>query len=122
MYHFKNYLPGILWTLLIFILSSLPATSLHLPSFWDLFSLDKLAHASFYCILFIAWNYSLRKSGYILSKKQLILLLLCCMLYGGALELYQGYCLTDRTADWVDEVANSVGAVGGYIYVSRNAL
>lgn len=100
----------------------MPAQSLHLPSFWDLFSLDKLAHAVFYAILFIAWSYSIRKSGYHTNSKEKIVLLLLCITYGGLLELFQGYCLANRTADYVDELANSIGALGGYIYWLRKEI
>jgi VanZ family protein len=118
----KFYAPGITWTLLIFILSSAPASSLHLPQFWDLFSLDKLAHATFYFLLFLLWNYSFIKDSHHLNSKQLFFLLLACVLYGGAIELFQGYCLSGRKADWVDALANTIGAVAGYIYCRKRYI
>jgi VanZ family protein len=105
--------------LLIFILSSMPVSSLHLPDFWDLFSLDKAAHAVFYFTLFFMWKFSLKKAGWILHAKHLILIMTGCIVYGGMIELYQGNCLDNRTADWVDEVANTIGAVSAFIYNHR---
>jgi VanZ family protein len=115
----KIFLPAVLWTALIFTLSSVPAASLHLPAFWDLFSLDKLAHASFYAVLFLVWHYSLKKNNAVIKRNRLLQLLICCMAYGGLLELFQGYCLINRTADWVDELANTIGASSAFIYIVR---
>jgi VanZ family protein len=97
----------------------MPVTSLHLPSFWDLLSMDKAAHAVFYFILFIAWTFSLRKAGFIFQSQHFFMLMLGCIAYGGLIELYQGYCIDNRTADWVDEVANTIGVVIAYIYKGK---
>jgi VanZ family protein len=35
--------------------------------------------------------------------------------YGGVIELYQQYFLTDRYGDWVDMAANVVGAILGVV-------
>ncbi len=34
-------------------------------------------------------------------------------IYGGLIELYQGFILSNRTADWVDFLANCIGAIIG---------
>lgn len=116
---FKVFLPAIAWTLFIFVLSTLPASTLRLPDFWDLFSIDKLAHAAFYGVLLLLWVFSLQKYGMQLKLSYLLLLLICCITYGGLIELYQG-TLTNRTADWVDVLANSIGATVAYIYIVRS--
>ena len=99
----KRFLPGVSWALLVLLLSSLPASSMKLPQFWDLFSLDKLAHAVCYAILFLLFAYALRK--------YLLYIMVACIVYGILIELYQGYLLTSRTADWVDALANAIGVV-----------
>ena len=107
--------PGISWALLIFILSSVSPGSLHLPSFWDLFSLDKLSHATFYAILVFLLANGFQKQ----TTLKFALLhatgtaLVFAIIYGGLIELYQGFILTDRHGDWFDFIANSIGSFIG---------
>ncbi len=116
----KHTWPGLSWALLIFILSTVSPATLHLPSFWDLFSLDKAAHATCYAILVFLLSSGFRK------QTQLKFALLhaagsatvFAIIYGGLIELYQGYILTDRTADWVDFIANCMGIyIGMQIFI-----
>ena len=38
-------------------------------------------------------------------------------IFGGLIEIYQGTILTNRTGDWVDFLANCIGATMGLICV-----
>lgn len=115
MHFIKAMYPGMSWAFLIFILSTISPGVLHLPSFWDLFSLDKAAHATCYGILVLLLSIGFRK------QEQLKFALLhpggtavvFAIIYGGAIELYQGCVLTNRTADWVDFIANCIGSFIG---------
>lgn len=109
------YLPGICWAIIIFILSSISIGKSVLPDFWDLLSFDKAAHAFFYFLLYYLWARGLIKDG---KKKRyfFFLLLILCVVYGAMLELYQGYFLSFRNGDWVDELANTLGAFSSYLY------
>ena len=111
----RNYVPGISWAVLIFILSSVSSGTLKLPDFWDLFSLDKAAHAIFYFLLYFLWARGLIQGGNN-QRRIFIILLVLCISYGGLIELYQGYFLPSRHGDWVDEVANSIGVIAGGLY------
>ena len=108
-------LPGISWAILIFVLSSVSPGSLHLPSFWDLFSLDKASHAAFYAILAFLLGIGFQKQ----TALKFALLhaagsaIVFAIIYGGLIELYQGYILTDRTGDWFDFIANTIGSYVG---------
>ena len=111
----KVMLPGISWAILIFILSSVSPGSLHLPSFWDLFSLDKASHATFYAILVFLLAIGFKKQ----TELKFALLhaagsaMAFAIIYGGLIELYQGYVLTNRTGDWFDFIANTIGTYVG---------
>ena len=100
---------------MIFILSSVSPATLHLPSFWDLLSLDKAAHATFYAIYVLLLCIGFQKQ----SNLKFALLhpsgvsFAFAIFYGGLIELYQAYILTDRTGDWFDFIANSIGAYIG---------
>ena len=37
------------------------------------------------------------------------------------LELYQGYFFTHRNGDWVNELANTIDVLTGFIYINRKA-
>ena len=115
---FKNFLPGIGWAILIFILSSISTGKLHLPDFWDLFSLDKAAHAVFYFVLYYLWA-----KGFAMTDKTkswiYIMLLITCITYGALLEMYQGYFLSNRIGSWVDGLANAIGVGVGYFYLKN---
>jgi VanZ family protein len=111
----KYFFPAVACTLLIFILSTLPADELRLPDFWDLLSLDKFAHALFYGVLFITWHLAYQQLGGINKW----VLALCCIAYGVALEFYQGFFLSNRVADWVDALANSIGVAAAWLFLIK---
>ena len=113
----KTYGPGIVWAFLILILSTVSSSTMKLPDFWDLFSLDKAAHAAFYFILYFLWA-----RVFIKNRKEnsiYIILLLSCIAYGILLELFQSYILTHRHGDWVDALANGLGVIAGFYYFRR---
>ena len=108
-------LPGFAWAVLIFILSSVSPVTLHLPSFWDLFSLDKLSHAIFYATLVFLMAIGFQKQ---IALKFALLhaagtAFVFGIIYGGLIELYQAYILTDRYGDWFDFIANTIGSFIG---------
>lgn len=111
---FKALLPGISWAILIFYLSVVHPASLHLPSFWDKYQLDKFSHATFYFILVFLLANGFQKQ----DKIKFALLHAAAsaitfgIIYGGLIELCQAYFTIDRTGDWFDFIANSIG---GYI-------
>lgn len=87
----------------------------------DLIQPDKVVHLFFY-IVFVA----LFSAGFTrmpltspLRRNRLGLPLAAGIAYGGLIELYQGYLLTNRTADWADFAANCIGALLGWWY-ARN--
>ena len=111
----KHTLPGLSWALLIFILSSVSPAKLHLPSFWDLFSLDKASHATCYAILVFLLSKGFRKQ---IQLKFALLhstgtAFVFAIIYGGLIELYQDFFLTNRNADWFDFIANCIGSFIG---------
>lgn len=113
----KRYWPGFSWALLIFILSSISPPSLRIPRLFDLLEPDKVGHFVFYAILFFLLVRGTRlgdQSGKVSPATRRTVFLIT-VAYGGLIELYQGYLLTDRVADWVDFMANVIGAGIGAI-------
>jgi len=47
-------------------------------------------------------------------KQNQIAIVISCIVYGGLIELYQGFILTNRVADWTDFIANAIGTFIGW--------
>ena len=112
----KHNWPGISWALFIFILSSISPPSFKIPDLFDLFAPDKVVHFFFYAILVILLTRGFRQMppGRIV-RNQFSIAFFSSAIFGGLIELYQGFFLSDRTGDWVDFLANCVGATIGWL-------
>lgn len=108
--------PGISWALLILILSTITPPAIHIPDIFDLLAPDKIAHFIFYAMFVVLFSYGFSRMppGNRWSRNQFSIPLLGGIIYGGLIELYQGYILTNRTADYVDFIANCIGSGIGW--------
>jgi VanZ family protein len=105
------WLPVILYCLLIFILSSYPATQ-SLPSFSQA---DKLMHAGAYALLgFLFYRAFLTTRIQKAAVLLVIFSVLASSLYGVSDEIHQ-YFVPSRTADIVDVVADVAGSFIGAV-------
>ena len=113
----KKFLPLIIWTLIIFGLCSMPGKIIPRISWLELLSFDKFVHAGMF---FVEQVLFMRALSY-LNKKIVvgILVLLFCILYGGSLELMQFYVFSSRSGDVLDFIANSTGALFGFLLFSK---
>lgn len=66
---------------------------------------DKFQHASAYAILTLAGGRAFGGTRRAFGGAFLI-----ALLYGGSIELAQGYLTANRSADWLDFVANMAGS------------
>ncbi len=117
----KNNWPGISWAIIIFVLSSITPPAIYIPDLFDLFTPDKVAHFIIYAILVFLLTLGFKKTPGRLSRNQFSFSVLFSAGYGGLIELYQGYFLSDRVGDWVDFLANCIGCVIGWL-VARFAI
>jgi VanZ family protein len=110
----RHLLPAFSWAVFISLLCLTPGKSMPGEPF---ISFDKLAHAIVFGLLSFWLTVGLRKQT--LFRKHRIfapwLALLYSILYGGVLELFQEFFLTDRHADWNDLLADSVGSGLGVV-------
>ena len=72
---------------------------------------DKWAHLLMYGTLAGTAVFEHRYSKYVLRTA--IVCFLCATLLGGVMELLQAWCTTDRSGEWMDFVANALGAALG---------
>ena len=115
----KNFLkynwPSILWAAFILVICLMPAhhiPRIRIPNF------DKIVHTSVYMIFAVLtyYGWSMQSSIEGLHQKTLLKIIIVLALYGLSVEIMQETLTTDRHFEWLDEVANSSGAViGAYI-------
>ena len=99
-------LPALFWTILITVLCLMPGKDL--PSV-SIVNFDKFVHISFFGmhnLLYLRWG--VFGDGIKLSP---IKITISTIIYGGLIEILQGTFYTDRHADLMDFIANSVGAL-----------
>ena len=98
-----NYIPAVCITVGIAIMSLtessyMPSVSLN----------DKLMHALLYAVLAAAWWLAIKRPVWIIVG---------VTLYGALLELCQHYCTLTRSGEWLDLLADFVGALIGTMIV-----
>ncbi|NHN27479.1 hypothetical protein FIA58_017505 [Flavobacterium jejuense] len=74
---------------------------------------DKIAHFSFYFILFYLWKKALN----VKEIKSQLKIVLMAVLYGIIIEVLQGIFTSDRHADIFDALANTLGAVSAFVFL-----
>jgi VanZ family protein len=115
--------PGILWAFFIFFLCSLPGNDV--PKVQFLFEdFDKVAHFGLFFILSALMYRGFRKqnSFLILYQFPCFLITVFCIIYGGGIELYQGYFVPDRSADVYDLIADIIGGIFSLILLKKGWL
>ena len=93
---------AVLWTLLIWILLSIPGSSIPSSQIW---AYDKVGHAGLFFILSILWLNAVRTK----STRIITGIVVAGVLLGPFSEWYQSVLPISRIADPYDAVANFVG-------------
>lgn len=112
---------AILWTVVIFVLLSLPGSSLPEQGIMGKWQLDKFVHAGIFGVFVVLWHawyareHSPDRTGLL---KAAFLFFLAGAAYGAGMEFYQKY-FTSREFETADIVADSIGAALGAIWCSR---
>jgi len=115
---FKNNILGILWAVIILILTVLPGNYFpQISSFWELLSLDKLIHVSIFAVFSL-----LLIRGFKKQNKYLFLLsnykasgLFVGIIYGSLTEIIQYILNNGRHYSLYDFLANSIGCIVGLV-------
>lgn len=124
----KAYIPTVLAAALILYLSLLREPHFAMPLNGIVPYADKLMHALMYLFLgFVVANDTYRLTG-ATSLRLFIVCLLSIIAFGGAIELLQEYCFPPRQGEWLDLLADAVGAAAGlvlgykFVHQFRNSL
>lgn len=110
-------LPAISWALFILLLYGLPSKDLPVLDWIDVFSFDKLLHATFFALLsvFLITALKRQQEHWYLRKHAVVIAVSVSGIYGTILEVVQGIAFDGRDSDFFDWIANSVGAIAGWI-------
>ena len=105
---------AILWTMIIFILSILPGSTI--KEFWtiDFFSMDKVAHMAVYFVLAVLVWKSLEYEGFLTINGKTILL---GSSFGILMEIVQFLFFPYRYFDLFDIIANIIGSTAGVVAI-----
>ena len=110
--YFRRYPITFLLALAIVLLSLLPVPDVRMTVEVPL--MDKWTHMVMYGVLtLVIWLEYIRAHKQMRGLRLLLLAFLAPIAMGGALELMQAYLTTCRSGEWLDFVANSIGAVVG---------
>lgn len=110
--YFRRYPITFLLALAIVLLSLLPIPDVRMTVEVPL--MDKWTHMVMYGVLtLVIWLEYIRAHRQMRGLRLLLLAFLAPIAMGGALELMQAYLTTCRSGEWLDFVANSIGAVVG---------
>jgi VanZ family protein len=111
--------PALLWTIIIFILMAIPGNMLPQEEKTFIPNLDKLVHVTLFGSFVFLWSiyYATRKEKNNHSNSRFVLILIIACLYGYATELMQKYLIPNRDYDIYDILADSIGAVFGFLFV-----
>jgi len=114
-YHFRW---GLSWTFFVFLLCALPGKAIPSSRWFDLISLDKVVHASIFWVHSVLWIHAIKNCCRfpVYHTWVLVLGIFISIAYGGFLELLQSSVFMERTGDWNDFIANSVGASIAYFF------
>lgn len=106
-----------IWALVVFVIHAIPGKDLPHLDLWDRIGFDKLIHLVVFMLLSLFFCIGLRKQQQFsqASRNAMKIALIACILYGGLLEWMQDTLFVDRYADWVDLVANTIGAIFGVV-------
>jgi VanZ family protein len=115
----------IAWALFILIICNLPLGKVgSSPLFFEGF--DKLVHCGLFFVstVFLGNGIIRQQTVRNFTYKHIIAVFAASVLFGGLIELLQGYVFTWRSADWNDLFADTVGAgmAAFCIFMISNAI
>ena len=112
--HILSFIPGVIWTIMIFILLIMPGSDIPSNDFFELIYFDKWVHIGLFGGLTFLTAYPFIKAGR-LTKELLIKIGISFIMYGILIEFIQKYFASDRSFDITDMIADAVGCLAGCI-------
>lgn len=110
---FRQFLPAIIWFLLVCILVFMPGNDVPQIGWMKNLPIDKAVHLILFGVLFLLFMIPVWKSSLCRKKKQrwLIIIAFSVSLWGIITEIIQHYYIAGRTFDLWDWVADTTGVL-----------
>jgi VanZ family protein len=113
----RNFLPALLWGLVIFIAISMPPGNIPKTGLFNIPYFDKIVHFGLFTVfglLLSAGFFKQREEGF-LRQYFILLTILTGLFYGSITEVLQHFYFTGRDGNMFDAMANLFGTVFGVI-------
>ena len=108
----RSKIVAVSWFIIMCVLFFLPGSALPAEHGWMvLIRIDKLVHMFLFAILFLEWRFAFNSR----LKFYTFWLLFAVVTYGLAVELIQKYWIPSRTFDLYDLLADTIGALAGWL-------
>jgi len=107
-----QYWKSAVWSIIIFVLSTMPLKDTGAEKLFDFPHMDKLVHFGFYSLLAVLMLFDHTKTR-IPKFNHFITAFTVCLVYGGMIEILQGSVFVERSTEMLDFVANTTGALIG---------
>ena len=119
LYKTRYFFPVVLWSILIWSLSTTSKIP-HVP--FDFLSLDKLGHLTFYAIetLLLIWGFAKTQEWVTSSYSWIMICMVFAGIYGTSLEFVQAG-IPERSFDYADMIANFIGIIVGTLIYYKTA-
>ena len=119
----KSFWPGIFMLILATVLFCVPGNKLPDEDWLGDISADKIVHVGLFAALVALWGlpfiYRSAADNTSTLRRTLILVVVIAILYGVAIEFFQGAYIPNRSYSLADMLADTLGSVVGGIFVSR---
>jgi VanZ family protein len=115
----KQFLPAIIWFLIVLALMCTPGKDLPDTKFLKIILLDKAVHVACFALLVILFYYPVGKTDTPTAGKlnYLTRLSIAGIVWGITTELIQRYFIPGRSFDLFDWLADSLGAIAAFFAV-----
>ena len=101
--------------IIIFYGSVTSGSNLNIVPIFNIKNFDKVIHFSFYMILSISFLASLYRTSKFKKSDQKLITLILVISYGLIMEVFQYYFTYDRSAEFIDAIANTFGSILGVL-------
>lgn len=111
-----------MWGLIIFMLSTNTSVEIGPEEWLDFLSIDKVGHLTFYCVFccLVCWGFFKMNAGLKnVTVSQVAFSIIIVVIYGIVMEFLQLEFYAGRHLEFMDMVANTIGALLGAFLFKR---
>lgn len=112
------------WVIISTFLLTIPGSAFPKENWLEKIWFDKWVHIGMFAIMVFLWCWAMLRMNFTKEKfkKVFILIALLWLAYGIGMEFVQKYCVTNRSFDPGDIIADGVGCLAGFIFSSKRYI